>query len=257
MQNMALVHTGDTAFGMTTMGPAADSVAGENPIAPGVRMDRACAIFPMYQTTFQIIALGSSGIEAIEDIPEGARIGFGPAGGTADTYFPAMLEQLCVSFERRNGGYEDLAGQLRDGLIDVLGFAASIPIPTVSQLEAQADANVVAFSEEQRREIEQALPVADLDTPDDTYRSLEEPAKSVAMWNFAIANCDLPASFVEEAVDVVMSDDARMVGVHQAAEETLPENWDENDALPWHSGAAAWFRENAGADIPDDRVYGG
>ena len=29
------------------------------------------------------------------------------------------------------------------------------------------------------------------------------------MWTFAIANCDLPASFVKAAVDVVMSDNAR------------------------------------------------
>ena len=35
MQNMALVHTGEAAFGMTTMGPAAESLAGTNPIAPG------------------------------------------------------------------------------------------------------------------------------------------------------------------------------------------------------------------------------
>lgn len=33
MQNMALVHTGDAQFGMTTMGPAAESLAGTNPIA--------------------------------------------------------------------------------------------------------------------------------------------------------------------------------------------------------------------------------
>lgn len=52
MQNMALVHTGDLAFGMTTMGPAAESIAGNNPIAPGLPMTNACAMFPMYQTPF-------------------------------------------------------------------------------------------------------------------------------------------------------------------------------------------------------------
>ena len=34
MQNMALVHTGDAAFGMTTMGPAAESMAGDQPDRP-------------------------------------------------------------------------------------------------------------------------------------------------------------------------------------------------------------------------------
>ncbi len=31
MQNMALVHTGDAQFGMTTMGPAAEAIARHEP----------------------------------------------------------------------------------------------------------------------------------------------------------------------------------------------------------------------------------
>ena len=256
MQNMALVHTGDAAFGMTTMGPAAESVAGNNPIAPGLAMDNACAIFPMYQTPFSITTLASSGIDSIAGIPAGSRVGFGPAGSTSDTYFPLMLETLGVEFDRRNGGWDDLGGQLQDGLIDVIAFAAGIPVPAVSQLEVQTDVNIIEFTEEERREVEEAYPVSDFEIPADTYQSLEAPARSVAMWNFAIANCDLPDSFVEAVVDTVMSDNERMVGIHQAATETLPENWDKNQVMPWHPGAAAWFRENAGADIPDDMVHG-
>ncbi|MEL6433471.1 MAG: TAXI family TRAP transporter solute-binding subunit, partial [Pseudomonadota bacterium] len=45
-QNMATVHAGDVQFGMTTMGPAAEAVAGLNPIAPGLQMTNACAMFP-------------------------------------------------------------------------------------------------------------------------------------------------------------------------------------------------------------------
>jgi TRAP-type uncharacterized transport system substrate-binding protein len=62
MQNMALVHTGEAQFGMTTMGPAAESLQGTNPIAPGLQMTGACAMFPMYQTPFSVTALASSGI---------------------------------------------------------------------------------------------------------------------------------------------------------------------------------------------------
>ena len=257
MQNMALVHTGDAAFGMTTMGPARESLEGTNPIAPGLAMDNACAMFPMYQTPFSVTTLASSGIDSIEGIPDGARIGFGPAGSTSDTYFPAMLEALGIQFERRNGGWEDLGGQLQDGLIDVIAFAAGVPVPAVSQLEVQTDVNIIEFTEEQRRQIEEAFPVSDYEIAADTYSTLEAPARSVAMWNFAIANCDLPESFVYEVVDTVMSDNERMVGIHSAATETLPENWDKNQVLPWHPGAARWFRENAGAEIADDMVHGG
>jgi TRAP transporter TAXI family solute receptor len=256
MQNMALVHTGQVAFGLTTLGPAAESLAGNNPIAPGVAMDKACAIFPMYQTPFSIAALGSSGITSISEIPAGARIGFGPAGSTADTYFPAMLETLGVSFERRNGGWDDLGGQMQDGLIDVIGFAAGVPIPTVSQLEVQTDINLIDFTDEELAKIVDAFPVSPFAIPADTYQSLSEDANSVAMWNFAIANCDLPESFVYEATRIAMEDNARMMNVHKSAAESLPENWGKNAVLMWHPGAARWFNEN-GASIGADMIYGG
>ncbi|MEM8630177.1 MAG: TAXI family TRAP transporter solute-binding subunit [Pseudomonadota bacterium] len=257
MQNMALVHTGDAAFGMTTMGPAAESLSGTNPIAPGLQMTGACAMFPMYQTPFAVTTLASTGITAISDIPDGARIGFGPAGSTSDTYFPRMMETLGVDFERRNGGWNDLAGQLQDGLLDVIAFAAGVPTPAVSQLEVQTDINFIAFTQEEKDQILAAYPVSSFIIPSDTYSTMDADALSVSMWNFAIANCDLPDTFVEAVVDVIMSDNERMVGIHKAARSTLPENWDKNGVLMWHPGAAKWFKENAGANIPDEMIYGG
>jgi len=146
MQNMALVHTGEAQFGMTTMGPAAESLAGTNPGAPGIQMTGACAMFPMYQTPFSITTLASSGITSISEIPAGARIGFGPAGSSSDTYFPAMLTDLGIEYDRRNGGWDDLGSQLQDGLLDVIAFAAGVPVPAVSQLEVQTDINIIEFT---------------------------------------------------------------------------------------------------------------
>ncbi|MFK7868356.1 MAG: TAXI family TRAP transporter solute-binding subunit [Roseobacter sp.] len=257
MQNMALVHTGDAQFGMTTMGPAAESLQGTNPIAPGLQMSGSCAMFPMYQTPFAVTTLASTGITSISDIPDGARIGFGPAGSTSDTYFPRMMETLGVEFDRRNGGWSDLAGQLQDGLLDVIAFAAGVPTPAVSQLEVQTDINFIAFTQEEKDKVLEAFPVSSFTIPSDTYTTMEADALSVSMWNFAIANCDLPASFVEAVVDVVMSDNERMVNIHKAARSTLPENWDKNTVLKWHPGAAKWFTDNAGADIPADMIHGG
>merc|ERR1712025_1212077 len=102
----------------------------------------------------------------------------------------------------------------------------------------------------------EAFPVSEFEIAANTYSTLTAPARSVSMWNFAVANCDLPASFVKAAVDVVMSDNERMVGIHKAARSTLPENWDKNKVLKWHPGAAEWFIENAGATIPDDMIHG-
>lgn len=253
MQNMALVHSNDLGFGLTTMGPAAQSVAGNSSVAPGVEMDMACAMFPMYETPFSITVLASSGIESIADIPANSRIGFGPAGSTSDTYFPEMLSELGVDFRRRNGGWNDLGAQLQDGLLDVIAFAAGIPIPAVSQLEVQTDVNIIEFTADELAQIQDQFPVAEFMIPASTYTTLESDARAVSMWNFAIANCDMPESLVYEMTKLTMENNDRMVGIHSSARASVPENYVHNDVLPWHPGAARWFNEN-GYDIADSDI---
>jgi TRAP transporter TAXI family solute receptor len=250
-QNMALVHGGDVALGLTTMGPAAEALAGESPLAPGLSMDNVCALFPMYETPFSITALADSGITSIDDIPDGARVGFGPAASTSDTYFPAMLETLGVEFDRRNGGWSDLGGQLQDGLIDVIAFAAGIPIPAVSQLEVQTDVNIIEFTEEEQQAVLEEFPVSAFQIPASTYQTLEEDARAVSMWNFTIANCDLPEDFVYEVTKLSMENNDRMRDVHRSAATSIPENIKYNTVLPFHPGAVRWYEEN-GYEIPAD-----
>ncbi|EMP57154.1 immunogenic protein [Marinobacter santoriniensis NKSG1] len=254
MQNMALVHTGDLNFGLTTLGPARESMEGKSPLAPGMKMDNVCAMFPMYQTPFSITALSGSGIKTIDDIPDGATIGFGPAGSTSDTYFPKMMDTLGVKYERRNGSWSDLAGQLQDGLIDVVAFAAGIPIPAVSQLEVQTDINIIGMNEAQLKKVTDAFPVAAFTIPKTTYKSLEQPSQVVSMWNFAVANCDVSDDLVYQMVKLTMEHNDKMMSIHKAARSSVPENYSKNNVLPWHPGAARWFNEN-GYEIPADRIH--
>ncbi len=249
VQNAALVHSGRHEFGMVTMGPAREAWTGQSPLLPQEHTNLR-AIFPMYQTPFQTVTLAGSGIASLTDVPDGATVGVGPAGGTSDTYFPRFYETLGIEIRKRNGGASDLAGQLQDGLIEVFSFAAGYPISAFSQLEAQVDVNIFGFTDDQIEQLVAAFPVARFEIPETTYRTLEAPMSTVAMWNFAVANADLPETFVYEVVGTVMENHDRMVQVHGAARETRPEHVDKNTFLPWHPGAVRWFEEN-GYEIPD------
>ncbi|HBC34962.1 MAG TPA: C4-dicarboxylate ABC transporter substrate-binding protein, partial [Marinobacter adhaerens] len=230
-----------------------ESMDGNSPLAPGMKMDNVCAMFPMYETPFSVTALSSSGITSIADIPDGATIGFGPAGSTSDTYFPRMMETLGVNFERRNGSWSDLGGQLQDGLIDVVAFAAGIPIPAVSQLEVQTDVNIIGMNDAEAETIISNFPVSEFIIPASTYQSLDAPSRVVSMWNFAMVNCDVSESFVYEITKLTMENNDKMVSIHKAARNSVPENYTKNNVLPWHPGAARWFNEN-GYPIEDSQI---
>lgn len=251
VQNAALVQTGDLDLGMVTMGPAFDAINGNSALAPGLQHDQIRAIFPMYKTGFHAVTLESSGITEFDNIPDGAVVGVGPAGGTPGTYWPRILEGMGKNVEFRNGGAADLAGQLQDGLIDVYTWAGGLPYPAFSQLDAQTDVTYFGFSPEEQAAVIDTQPVSSFTIPAGTYPSLEEDQLSVSMWNFAIAHADLPESFVYEVVKAVMTSNPQMIEIHMAAVETLPENFDKNTFIPWHAGAVRWFEEN-GFEIPDE-----
>jgi TRAP transporter TAXI family solute receptor len=251
VQNLTLVQTGDAEFGLTTTGPAKDALEGNSPAAPGFKMDKVRAIFPMYETPFTFLTLASKGWTTWSDLPAGVRVGVGPAGGTADAYWPGMLETLGVKAEIRNAGWSDLTGQLQDGLIDAIAFGAGVPVPAASELEATTGVTFIGFTPEELATIEANFPVAPYTVPANTYRSVAEPMQTVAMWNFAIANADLPDDFVYEVVKTTMENHARMMNVHQSAETTVPENAKFNRTIPWHPGALRYYEE-IGAEIADE-----
>lgn len=211
------------------------------------------ALFPMYETPFQGIAMCNQNINSIADLA-GKRVSVGPAGGTPGTYWPRILDALDVQANVSFAGAADAASQLQDGLVDAFVFAAGLPIAAFSQLAAESDTCTFAFSEEEHAAVLEAFPeVSPFTIPADSYTVQDEDQASVAMWNFAVARADMPESLAYEITRLVMENNERMMQIHAAARATLPENFVNNSFLPFHPGAVRWFEENGFEIDPDLR----
>ncbi|QCO54991.1 TAXI family TRAP transporter solute-binding subunit [Pseudorhodobacter turbinis] len=251
VQNVTLVETGDHLMGLVTMGPAYEAWNGRSELAPGLEHKSVRALFPMYQTPFQVIALKSSGITSVSDLA-GKRVSAGPAGGTPGTYWPLFLETLGVEATISNAGASDAGGQLGDGLIDAFAFAAGVPISAFAELAAQQDVVMFGFNDEELPKILEAYPaMAPLTIPANTYAGHDYDQNTVALWNFAIAHKDMPDSLAYEITKLAMDNPDRMVQIHSAARETLLENWDKNTFMTFHPGAVKYLEEK-GLTVPDN-----
>lgn len=251
VQNATLVQTGEHDIGLVTMGPAFEAWTGVSELAPGMEHSEMRALFPMYQTPFQVITLAGSGIESVSDL-DGRRVTVGPAGGTPGTYWPRFMETLGVEANVSFAGAADAASQLQDGLIDAFAFAAGVPIAAFSQLAAEQNVVMFGFTEDERATILEAHPsVSPLTIPAGTYSGHDYDQQTVAMWNFAIAHADMPESLAYAITGLAMENHDRMMQIHSAARETLPENVGNNSFLPFHPGAVRWFEENGFEIDPD------
>ncbi|GIL01905.1 MAG: hypothetical protein BroJett030_18040 [Alphaproteobacteria bacterium] len=250
VQNVTLVQTGDHQLGLVTMGPAFDAWEGRSELAPGLEHRDVRALFPMYQTPFQVIVLRSSGIKSVSDL-NGKRVSVGPAGGTPGTYWPQFMEALGVKANISNAGAADAAGQLKDGLIDAFAFAAGVPISAFAQLAVENDVVMFGFTPEEQAKVLEAYPaMAPYTIAAGTYQGHDYDQPTVALWNFAIAHKSVPESLAYEITKLVLENHDRMVQIHAAASETLLENWDKNTFMPFHPGAVRYLEEK-GLAVPD------
>ncbi len=251
VQNGTLVQTKQQTIGLVTMGPMYEAWTGKSALAPGVPHTDVRALFPMYETPFHAIAMSSKRIKSMRDL-EGKRVSVGPAGGTADTYWPRFLKALGVNARISHSGAADAASQLKDGLIDAFLFAAGLPIGAFSQLAAEADVTTFTFTPEDHAKIAAEFPeVAAFTIPKGTYTIQKDDHPTFALWNFAVTHRDLPESLAYEVTKLVLENNDRMRQIHAAAKGTLIENWENNSFLPFHPGAVRYYEEK-GITIPDN-----
>lgn len=251
VQNVTLLQMQEHDLGLVTLGPMFEAWVGKSDLAPGLEHTDVRALFPMYETPFQGIALCRQNINSLSDLA-GKRVSVGPAGGTPGTYWPRILNAFDINATVSFAGAADAAGQLQDGLIDAFVFAAGLPIGAFSQVAAETDACTFAFNDAEHAAVLKAFPeVSSFTIPAGTYSVQKEDQMSVAMWNFAVAHADMPESLAYEITKLVMENNDRMLQIHAAAGATLPENFENNSFLPFHPGAVRWFEEN-GFSIAED-----
>ena len=249
VQNATLVETGDHQIGLVTMGPAHDAWTGKSELAPGVEHKNLRALFPMYQTPFQVVALKSSGIDDVSDL-NGKRVSVGPAGGTSATYWPRFFEIVGIAPEVSFSGANDAVGQVKDGLIDAFAFSAGVPISAFAQIAAENDVNIFGFTPDQQKAILAARPeLAAFEVPGGLYQGFPDPQATVALWNFAVTHADMPETLAYEITKLVMENNDKMKAIHATSAETVPANVDKNTFLPYHPGAVRYFEEK-GIAIP-------
>lgn len=241
-QNMILADGGKIELGMITMGVGLHGWNGTG-WAAGKKYNNVRAMFPMYDTPFHFVATERSGIKTVADLA-GKRVGVGPRAGTPGTYFPLIFDALGLNVTVRNGSASDMAGQLGDGLIDCFAFAAGLPISSFSELEAKGGVRFFGFSDQELAAVRAKIPeLSPSVIPKGTYRTMTEDHKTVGLYNFFICRPELPDDLVYEMTKAIMENNAQLVQGHSAGKETIPANADKNTFLPFHPGAARYFKE--------------
>lgn len=242
LQNLTAVEDNAHALGTAFLGSAWDAVQG-TPAAGNRKHVNVRALWPMYETSFQVAALTASGLTNFAQL-NGKRVGAGPARGPAETFLLAAAEAAGIRVEVVSGSPAEMSERLLSGGMDALWQGAIVPIPSIMEALSRAPGVVFGPGAETVGRVTQRLPMlAPTILPPGTYPGQTAPIESFAAWNFIVANKALPeetAYAITKAV-LTVADPARDIG--QVAATSRKEAAANNRVLPFHPGAARFYRE--------------
>ena len=237
-----MVEDDPTALGTAFLGSAWDAIQG-TPAAGGRTHTRVRALFPMYETSFQAAALRRSGITTFADLA-GRRVGCGPKRGPAEVFFRAASDAAGISAEIVGGDPGVQAAALAAGEIDAFWQGAIVPIPSLMQVLEHADAVVFGLPAPLVAAVTKRLPyVSPTTLPSGTYPGQIAPIESFGAWNFVIANEALPEAQAYDLTRRVLSARDPSAEMSSSAGATRAANASENRIVPFHPGAARFYRE--------------
>jgi TRAP transporter TAXI family solute receptor len=241
-ENLSGVDASTTTIGTAFIGSAYDAVNGTG-WANGHKHENVRALFPMYETSFQIGALRKSAIRSFADL-DGKTVGVGPAKGPAEVFFRAAAEIANIKPVIVNGDPAALSKRVIAGEINALWQGAVVPIPSLSEVADHADAIVFGLSDAEVTAMLLKLPqLAATTIPAGTYRGQTADIRSVSAWNFVIANKNLPEDTAYAITKAVLSAADPKSLIYPTAAGTLARNAVNNRVMPFHPGAKRFYDE--------------
>jgi TRAP transporter TAXI family solute receptor len=247
-ENLSAVDASPMTIGTAFMASAYEAASGTG-FAAGRKHENVRALFPMYETSFQVAALRKSGLHSLAEL-DGKKVGVGPARGPAEGFFRAAADVAHIKPVIVNGDPAALSHQVLDGEIDALWQGAVVPIPSLVEIANQTDAIVFGLSDAEVTAVLAKLPALSATTiPPGTYRGQTAEIKSFSAWNFVVANKDLPDEVAYAITKAVLSATDPKSEIYPTAAGTRAANAANNRILPLHPGAMRFYRE-AGIALP-------
>jgi TRAP transporter TAXI family solute receptor len=240
----------DLAFSMNDV--AYDALKGQGNFKSALPLRTLCVTYP---NIMHVVTTGSTGIKKVADL-KGKRVSTGAPGSGTEVKALRTLEAAGLNHEKdikkdRLGAAES-AGAMKDGKIDAYFWDGGVPTSSVLDLAASPGIKMVLIPHEDL--------IAPMSTkygpvyykaviPKGVYTGVDYDTPVCGVANIIVCNEAMDEALAYQVTKVIFEHQPELVAIHKEAMNLTPENGASNRAVPYHKGAAKFFKEK-GLSVP-------
>jgi len=248
---IANVRGVDEAKAQIGIGNTITSVDGIEGRAPyPKKTTQVCQLANLYPQYFQVVVLADAKINSVADM-KGKSLVAQSRGNTAELVTQHILQvhgltysQLRVSFQ---ASYTDAVGMMKDGHAQVATFGTAIPSSAVMDIASARDIKLIGIDDRILAEMKRINPgYAKTTIPANSYPKQDKPVDVIGYATHIVVACSLPEQLVYNMVKTMAANVNDMAAVYKGIAGLTPKMMAEDIGVPFHPGAAKFYRE-AGA----------
>ena len=204
----------------------------------------------LYAETVQLFTMDEN-IKTVEDL-RGKSVSIGAAG--SGVYYNAMdvltaagmtLDDIKPQYQ----SFEDSKEAMKDGKIQAAFIVAGAPTTAITELATTNGVYLVNIDGELRDSIIREHPYyTALQIPADTYPGQSEPVETLTVKATVIVSADLDEDAVYQMTAAIFDHTDEITAENAKGEELTLENATSGMPVPFHEGAARYYKEH-GFDV--------
>jgi uncharacterized protein len=203
----------------------------------------------LYINNMHLVTVEGKGIEKVTDL-KGKRVSTGAPGSGTEVKCLRVIEAYGLNpdkdMTRDRLGASESAGALKDGKIDAYFWDGGLPTASVTDLGATPGIKIklISHGDAIPKMNEKYGPLYFKGViPAKTYPGQNEDVSIARVSNLLICNKDMKEKVAYDIVKTLFDHKPELVAVHRMAEELALEPQVDGSPLPFHPGAAKYFKE--------------
>lgn len=207
------------------------------------------AIGAIYPEIIQIFARKDSGIKDILGF-KGKRVSVGPPGSGTEVSARQILGVYGLDYKERKDfqafylSYSEAANYFKDRQIDAAYFVVGVPNAALQDISTVVPIQFMEIDDQMLEKITQKYPYySRAEIPANSYKGQDKPVKTVTLQAILLVRNDVDEQLVYDLTKTLYESDAEVAQGHAMGKFIALETATKGIAIPFHPGAAKYFRE--------------